>query len=360
MRPRLILHAGTHKTGTTAIQAFCATNRDELNRRGYHYPTLPVPGRRASNQHHDLAHAFAGRSSRLTRDEAAKLFCEFAEAAFKDGKTTLISAEPVWRHVLTESPERKGDGPADGEWLAGRDAYLAELADALRPFDCHIVLVFRNPADFLQSNYIERISSSVSGVKQDFHEFTTRSLDTMMRYGDNARLFRKNFQSVQCLLYEELCETNLMDAFFDAVGVNIQGLEPGSLVRKSIPPAEAKIINLIKLLVPREASKKNVREFLADANVRKLVASYSDRNRKSEYWTNGADRNEVLATLAPQLRMLADEFGVRTSRWQDELACRPDPKQLADIDPATESAARNLVAKWWKKPSQARRRFWKK
>ena len=35
---RLILHAGTHKTGTTSIQKVLADNRDWLRERGLIYP----------------------------------------------------------------------------------------------------------------------------------------------------------------------------------------------------------------------------------------------------------------------------------------------------------------------------------
>lgn len=38
----LYLHIGTSKTGTTAIQHFCATNRRALRRRGYCFPRTPI------------------------------------------------------------------------------------------------------------------------------------------------------------------------------------------------------------------------------------------------------------------------------------------------------------------------------
>ena len=36
----LYLHIGMHKTGTTAIQRFCAENRRALLKRGYCYPLI--------------------------------------------------------------------------------------------------------------------------------------------------------------------------------------------------------------------------------------------------------------------------------------------------------------------------------
>ncbi|MGA0040673.1 MAG: hypothetical protein ACO3NZ_12555 [Pirellulales bacterium] len=39
-RPQLVLHAGTHKTGSVALQSFLAAHRDHLQRQGVLYPVL--------------------------------------------------------------------------------------------------------------------------------------------------------------------------------------------------------------------------------------------------------------------------------------------------------------------------------
>ncbi len=38
---KLILHIGTHKTGTTALQQFLYANREPLVGHGFHYATPP-------------------------------------------------------------------------------------------------------------------------------------------------------------------------------------------------------------------------------------------------------------------------------------------------------------------------------
>ena len=38
---KLVLHIGTHKTGTTALQQFSHANRKLLAARGFHYATPP-------------------------------------------------------------------------------------------------------------------------------------------------------------------------------------------------------------------------------------------------------------------------------------------------------------------------------
>ena len=39
---KLIVHIGTHKTGTTALQQFLHANRAPLAARGFHYATPPM------------------------------------------------------------------------------------------------------------------------------------------------------------------------------------------------------------------------------------------------------------------------------------------------------------------------------
>jgi hypothetical protein len=39
----VILHLGTHKAASTAIQLFLARNREELERSGICYPCAPAP-----------------------------------------------------------------------------------------------------------------------------------------------------------------------------------------------------------------------------------------------------------------------------------------------------------------------------
>lgn len=48
MKKTLYIHAGTHKTGTTAIQKFLSANRDLLAKNGYLYPGT-------DQGHHDVA-----------------------------------------------------------------------------------------------------------------------------------------------------------------------------------------------------------------------------------------------------------------------------------------------------------------
>src|SRR5688500_11413140 len=86
--PRLILHAGWHKTATKAIQLFAYRNRDELRRRGLWYPEFPGTGRSGNRAHLRLARAVSADSRRNGSAQAARVQAiEWAAAAASSGET---------------------------------------------------------------------------------------------------------------------------------------------------------------------------------------------------------------------------------------------------------------------------------
>jgi hypothetical protein len=134
---QLILHAGTHKTGTTSLQLYLDRYRSELFRQGILYPKAgiaPAP----EPKHQWLIGAL------LTGDRScfdAHMGQAFAEA---DGSTTAIvlSTEGLFH--------RWWDVPA-----AGREM-LAEIAA------CHRVevwVVFREPLSYARSLYVQMLKN---------------------------------------------------------------------------------------------------------------------------------------------------------------------------------------------------------
>lgn len=93
---RVVLHAGLHKTGTSAVQAHFAARREELARAGIDYPALgPGPG------HHALAARWLrlpGRAgARYGPAEAEALWQALAEQVPGADRALLLSAEAFLR-----------------------------------------------------------------------------------------------------------------------------------------------------------------------------------------------------------------------------------------------------------------------
>ncbi|MDQ3560246.1 MAG: hypothetical protein M3453_13885 [Pseudomonadota bacterium] len=117
--PKLILHAGVHRTGTTSIQQYLAHNRQALADQGFAY-TAP------KDNHQELAWKLLKDS--ITPDE-------FADAIHdSEGRDVIVSAEDMCRIV-------------DG-------SLIARIAAR---FDTQVILFVRRQDDWVESWYNQNV-----------------------------------------------------------------------------------------------------------------------------------------------------------------------------------------------------------
>ena len=72
-RPRLLLHIGTHKTGTSALQESLSSHRALLLQRGIHYPDTSRPPWPELPKHCSVFHAAVSDDPALREAERAWL-----------------------------------------------------------------------------------------------------------------------------------------------------------------------------------------------------------------------------------------------------------------------------------------------
>lgn len=127
MKKRIYLHIGTHKTGTTSLQAWAVANTDALAAQGVLYPKT---GRMGGGNHSPLAWAIAGDS-------------RGADLSFE----TLLAEIRATPHpkILISGEEFE---------LLSADR-ISALATALSEFDTRILAVFRPQPDLIRSQYAE-------------------------------------------------------------------------------------------------------------------------------------------------------------------------------------------------------------
>jgi hypothetical protein len=144
----ILLHIGWHKTGTSAIQAFLAANRQRLfEQSGVLYPETGLSGR----AHHELAHSLVkpgavppGMWPRLAE-----------ELDSKSWRTAIISAESLHR--------------ADS-------AAVRVMRDTLsRPWRRIMAVCYlRQPDHYLEASYAQRVKSGA--LDQDWPEYRDKSV----------------------------------------------------------------------------------------------------------------------------------------------------------------------------------------
>ena len=176
-RRRLILHGGTPKTGTSALQWCLDANRSVLAERGFWYPP---PSNRREPKHQELIAAL------MAADEArlGGYIDSALEEMPSDAHTVVLSTEGIFNHWWDFTPAAKG--------------LLRGLADQ---FDFELCVWFRDPESFAAALYAQYLrnpstedSPDVYGRDIDFSEamrdaWFRRHLDYLGFYYEARALF---------------------------------------------------------------------------------------------------------------------------------------------------------------------------
>jgi hypothetical protein len=95
-KPRLLLHIGTWKTGSTAIQDFLQTHQSQLERQGIYYPLFDIGNERRRN--HGKLDAAIGAANASGQNEYLREFSTMLAALIDDKKPSIVilSAESFW------------------------------------------------------------------------------------------------------------------------------------------------------------------------------------------------------------------------------------------------------------------------
>lgn len=285
---RLILHAGTHKTGTSTVQRALDEGREWLRGQGLYYPDARPHFAGEHRAHHPWAHSVADQGPDAA---AAQDFARSVAGALRADETALLSAEPVYRHVLRDLP---------GSWWDRHRAYLDAVAANLSPFRVEPLLVFRRRDRFLESVYHERVSQ---GYAHEFAHLVERS-DRLVDYERQTGLFEAVFGTVHVGSYEHLTEMGLLDGFFAMVG--------------AAPPTP-----------PDEAWERRS----PDA---RLVVWMARRNREADTPELVTQRRRF--AKHPDTRNLFDDFGA-TTLWTDDGRRRELLRAYGDDAPVADDRA---------------------
>ncbi len=217
----VVLHIGTHKTGSTAIQRFAAANRAKLRAKGLWYPSYDEIGTFVHYGHHHISHALANENGNRLSIEETRRFIDHVRGRLKPEETLFISAEPFYRHLL----------PAEGGYWAERRAYIERVRSFFPGDDIRVLAVVRRQDTFARSLYQERIK--VTKYRTSFAEFLSDRHP--FEYYEHLSLFRDAFGSVDLLVYEDLAKKGLVDAFFAHLGVDIADIPGRPAANPSLP-----------------------------------------------------------------------------------------------------------------------------
>ena len=133
---KLIVHAGTEKTGTTSLQLFLDDHRDELLSRGVHYPETGENYRQSGRfpKHRWLLEGLMAEDGGKLRLGVERLLAQCPPTAH----TAILSDEALFGDWQYASP-------------VGRVAFGALSA----AFEVELWVWFRDPVDYVRSLYVQ-------------------------------------------------------------------------------------------------------------------------------------------------------------------------------------------------------------
>jgi hypothetical protein len=228
---RLILHVGTHKTGTTSIQKVLHDHSRYLKTHGLYYPSsLSYRGTRG---HLKFSHDVARDTEQSRRNTQA--FVQRIKKNAKAVDTILLSSEALYRHVLgTEDIASM----VQKNYLDGRQSYVNRLAELFADFDVEVVVYCRDYGYFLA--WLHRTSVKSGGWQGAASDFKNQFFDHFA-YERQFEIFRSVFPRLIIHSYENAKEHGLIRHFFSQLGFPVPA---GSEVvwerptKRSIQPIE--------------------------------------------------------------------------------------------------------------------------
>ena len=217
---RLILHVGTHKTGTTSIQAALASNRQWLAERDYIFP--PLCGSQTS--HNEFAHRIA-----LATPEGLDELRSMLVSASDPDRITIVSGEEMSARI---AGTRDWDGYSDEDYWDRRLEYLQRVRAVVQDFDeITVHLCLRRADGFAESIYATMMLSRRGRFRGSFERFIS-AVAPIFEYQRQIDLFRRMFEDVRVISFDVLA-SDLVPGFFRWTDIP---MPPDTTQRRKITP----------------------------------------------------------------------------------------------------------------------------
>ena len=258
----LVLHIGTQKTGTAALQAYLAENADALLEQGIHYLKA---GRVRS--HGDLAQALKGKADIALWEEARE------ELQNSGSPTQVISAEGLW----VSDP------------VALRNALPAGIP-------VRIVVYLRRQDKYLQSLWKQGVTGGRKGDFRTWLEATPYKGDYLATIEQWASVFGAD--SLVIRPYERPDGANTVADFCRIIGA--VGLPPPENVRRNFSPRR-ELLHFMRALNNADVNMNHRNLFRA------VIAKNSAYIRSSDMLSN-EEAAELMARYAEGNRILAERY----------------------------------------------------
>jgi hypothetical protein len=298
---KLILHIGTHKTGTTALQQFLHANRELLAACGFHYAT-PPHGVEHTNL---IANALNVGKNRIVR----AFLTTHAEIARRHrAHTILVSAENFYAMSVLSAMQRRQVCVNAVE----RDRTLIATLQSLMPdgvATSQIVCYFRRPDRYAESLYSQHVKRGII-FDGTFDEFLP-IIKPALLYNDYMRSWSGVFGEKNCTV--RLYETARADIVGDFIR-NVVSIDNIDQFAHNHNPANERVSR--DLLEFKRLRNRTAR--LNERDIERTILRLVDekmelRNDEPDYYQDFLspdDRAELLSLVRPEMEALQTSYDV--------------------------------------------------
>lgn len=275
---RVILHIGTHKTGSTSLQRSLYAQREKLKLNNICYDPWPGTLWGLKYAHHGLAH----RLARYDSDDR-KILSEYRcriDKAISQGSDVIISAEPFYRQIAIGMEK---------EPAMGRIEFLDRAADYFSGLSTQVSVCFRRPDLMAESLFKEHAVKTSN--KLDFASWL-KVVSPRFDYAARLGEFEQRFGEVKVWFFEDAVRSGLVSTFMKMHDIEIPDLLEAEADRKSISCAAT----LWLLKAKREAgsmssSEMNKRWYYAGSGHAHQALA---QNGNASFWPDAKTRDAFL------------------------------------------------------------------
>jgi hypothetical protein len=303
--PRLLLHIGHPKTGTTALQSVLSANaKILLNEASVLYPTQTEPK--------EFKHSFAipwlfqadndsiRRRSRLSGDQLKEMSRQYwksltAELQQTKHDTSIISAEGFWSIVRRVSPEQKA-------FVRNK---LYEIAD-----EVSVIAYLKSPTSYFLSKINQKLRNfrAVTLPRPDYLSGAIKDWESIGFDQYSWRIFDRSLLTNKDIV-DDFCAHYLPESFDSA-----------TLTREGVEQANSSISNeALVILEEITAAQAILQQNLYDQRRYKII----ERLKQADQAVGGQSRPSLKESAAAAIVHRSNDLG-----WlQERGLCFPDIDQ---------------------------------
>lgn len=222
MKKTIYLHAGTHKTGTTAIQKFLYGNKDELLLYNYDY----LIDNCIWNAHHPIGWSFQGTQSAIIQ------YCPWYERGIINNLEEEINRSEKQNFILS----------SENLFQLKNLDFIERFFKRFSGFDFKVMIYLRHQSSFIESWYLELVRADYCKLDASLEDFVNHP---MYQLDYNSELIAwTNFvekQNIYLFDFERESSKGLIKGFCEFLDLDIGSFcAPTTKTNERISPAQLK------------------------------------------------------------------------------------------------------------------------